>query len=79
MSQQWIAQALQEHENAIQRHQRYAAAHEAIMLVLRAVEQQTITTPEALAQLEEAAAAQEELGLLGLYRQAIERLRTPHP
>jgi hypothetical protein len=77
MSQLWIAQVLQEHEEAIQRHQHYVAAHEAIIRVLRAYEQQTITKAQALAQLEEAAASEVELGLVGVYRQTIERLCEP--
>ncbi|HLV98734.1 MAG TPA: hypothetical protein VKT82_08675 [Ktedonobacterales bacterium] len=55
MSQQWSARELQEHETAIQRHQRYIVAHETIIRVLRAVEQQTITEAQATTQLEEAA------------------------
>ena len=75
MSQNWIAQVLQEHENAIQRHQRYVAAHKTIMQVLHALEQQTITEAQAIAQVEAAALSQAELGLAALYRQTIERLR----
>jgi hypothetical protein len=48
MSQSWIAQALQEHEKAFQRHQRYVAAHETIIWVLRAYEQQAITKAQAI-------------------------------
>lgn len=79
MKQPLLTRLLEEHAEAIQRHQRYAATHEAIIRVLRAYEQQTITEARAIAQLEEAASAQEELGLVALYRQTIERLRTPHP
>lgn len=46
--------------------------------MLHAFEQQAITKAQAIEQLEEGAAAREELGLVGLYRQTIERLRTPH-
>lgn len=63
MSQQWISCELHEHEEAIKRHQRYVAGHETIIQVLRAFEQQTITRAQAIAQLEEAVASQEELGL----------------
>ncbi len=75
MSQSWIARELQEHIEAIERHQRYAAAHEAIRQVLRAYEQQTITEAQAIAQLEEAAVSLDEPGLVATYRQTIERLR----
>ena len=66
---------LQEHAEAIQHHQRYVVTHATIIQVLHAFEQQTITAAQAIAQLEEAAASEVELGLVGLYRQTIERLR----
>ena len=75
MSQNWIAEALQEHAEAIQRHQRYVVAHTTIIQVLHALEQQTITEAQAIAQLEASAGSQVELGLAVLYRQTIERLR----
>lgn len=77
MSHSWIAQVLQEHAEAIHRHQRYAAAHETIIQVLHALEQQAITEAQAIAQLEAAAASEVDLGLVGLFRQTIERLHEP--
>jgi hypothetical protein len=53
----------------------YVATHETIIRVLRAYEQQTITAAQAIEQLEEEAASEVDLGLVGLYRQTIERLR----
>lgn len=47
MSQSWIAQIQQEHTEAIQRHQRSVATHQAIIPVLHAYEQQTITEGQA--------------------------------
>jgi hypothetical protein len=75
MSQSWIARLLQEQAEAIARHLRYVAAHEAIMRVLQDVSRQAITEAQAMAQLEEAAASLDEPGLVALYRQIIERLR----
>lgn len=45
------------------------------MAVLRASDQQTITEAQAVLQLEEATASLNELGLVALYHQIIERLR----
>lgn len=75
MNQAQIAHLLQEHEAAIDRHRCYVQVHETIMAVLYALKQQTLTEAQAIARLEEAAASVEELGLVALYRQAIERLR----
>ena len=74
MSQQWIARELQEHEKAIDRHQRYVTTHETIIQVLHALEQQTITEAQAIAQLEAAVLSRAELCLAALYRQTIARL-----
>ncbi len=79
MGQHLIAQALQEYETAIQRHQRYVATHEAIIQVLRAYERQAITKAQAIVQLEKEVASAGELGLVGLYRQTIERLLATCP
>lgn len=65
MSQQWIAREREQHETANARHQRYVAVHEAIIRGLHAFEQQAITKAQAIEQLEEEAAAREELGLVG--------------
>ena len=75
MSGEWRARLLQEHVDAIARHQRYIAAHEAILRILQAVEQQTITEAQAIVRLEEAAALLHEPGVAATYRQTIERLR----
>ena len=75
MSGEWRARLLQEHADAIARHQRYIAAHEVILRILQAVEQQTITEAQAIAQLEEAAPSLEEPGIVATYHQAIGRLR----
>lgn len=75
MSEEEIARLYEEHAEAIARHQRYIEAHELILYVLHAVEQQTITNVQAIQQLEVAAASLHEPGIVATYRQTIERLR----
>jgi hypothetical protein len=75
MSQPWIVRLLEEQEEAIARHQRYIAAHNTIMRVLRALDQQATTEVRAMALLEEVVASLDEPGLVALYHQTIERLR----
>ena len=75
MSRERVNALFQAHAEAIERHRRYIASHENIMLVLADLAAGAITEGQALSILEQAAEQIEEPGRAALYRQTIASVR----